>query len=79
MSLTSFTNCQNGDVSENEIKSITQEHCHNSRTNMALTFLAQFTRIWRLEAIEYFGVVALSVEMFGVALVSSMCWLGIYL
>jgi hypothetical protein len=46
---------------------------------MALTFLAQFTRIWRLEAIEYFGVVALSVEMFGVALVSSMCWLGIYL
>jgi hypothetical protein len=32
-----------------------------------------------LEAIECLEVVALSVVMFGVALVSSMCWLGVFI
>ena len=64
---------------ENKTQSRAQELCNNSNETLsqgANSFLAQFTWMWLLEAIECLGVVALSVEMFGVALVSSMCWLG---
>jgi hypothetical protein len=54
-----------------------QEHKNFSQGDNS--FLAQITLIWRLEAIECLRVVALSVEIFGVTLVSLMCWLGMYL
>jgi hypothetical protein len=78
VSLASLTKWENEVGNENKTQSRAQERGNNSNEALpqgANSFLAQFTWMWHLEAIKCLEVVALSIDMFGVALVSPMCWL----
>lgn len=62
-----------------KLKNKSTKTCNNSMAQDTKSSLIQIDRMRRLCGFECLRGVAIYVWMFGVALVPSMCWLGVHL